>query len=502
MNTTLELVPHVSPEALLTAMGETEQQKNTLVFTLHSILQAGGTEQMAVDQLYGGEVATTDNRYRAIRSRLNRYLIKAILINQAMQPKYRTYDEAYEHGYRQLEVARILTRRRLYSAAREVASQTFRRVQHYENARLNFGLVDVLSSLYLGVAYNEQLFTKYHDLYLHYSKVCQDLDVITAHYRAIRNQVYANHRSPLKIGEMAAKFTELDRPLQQRNPNVSLVQTMFTQTELASYMYQGKYLEAIHSAEKGMEAIQRCHGVSMTSIAMLALVRVDCTTKLRDFALGQKQIEAASQWVPRGTINELKLYEYTIRLSLLTENYDHAYQAYAEVEKRGLKKLLTARHQEFWTILTAYIQMLILAGEIVVRPGWPKIKRFRLSSFLNNVPANIRNKQGTNIQILILQAVILILQGKYDAVIDRTDALAIYCNRYLKDDNNLRNNAFFKLLLIVIQANFNSIAAERKSARTLTRMREALATGPQNDLEIIVYENLWQIIMRHLAGVK
>ncbi|NJC27705.1 hypothetical protein [Neolewinella antarctica] len=500
MKRILELVNAAKPQSLRKLLErEDGQEKNLLTYRLYKYIRSGKYEEpQIVSLIYGTGKDTSHGAYRTLKTRLSNLLMTVVLEENFTRPTYRTYDEAYENGHRQLEVARILMAKRLYASAREVASQAFRYVKDYENPTLNLGLTDILASLNLGVAYNETLFKKYHALYEHYAEVCQDLNIITAHYRQIRNELYANRLSPVEIGEMASRFATEDTQIRNRNSWVPVLQMMYSQTELTGLMLKGDYVGAIASAETGIDILTKCKGANVNTISMLALSRIDCTIKLKNFALGLRQIEAARIWVPKGTINELKIYEYAIRLGLFTGNYEFAYRHLAEVEDRGLKELLTQRHQEFWTIMTAYVQMLILAGELIIQPDWPEIKRFRLSSFLNNVPANVRNKRGTNIQILILQAVILILQNKFDEVIARTDALSVYCSRYLRDDSNLRNNGFFKLLLNIIQASFNRKVTEKKAAYTLKKMREAEISEQQNDLELIPYETLWKIIIKHL----
>ncbi len=499
MKRILELIQAVSPHNLRQVIGYKKGDEPSKLYRLYQYLRSRKySEDEVASLLYGATAGRTFTAYRALKSSLTHVLLEAILGDSVTKPTYRTYDEAYEHGHRQLEIVRILVSKRLYTSAREAASQTFRHVADYEIATLNLGLTDLLSILHLGVAYNERLFHKYHKLYVYYSEVVRDQAIITDHYRLIRNHLYANRLSPLEVGDLATKYAEQDRVIQQRYLHVPVIQSMYAQTELTGLMLRGEYQQAIRSAERGTAIMESGKGANLTAISLLALSQIECTIKLRDFDLGLRRIEAARTRVPSGTINDLKIYEHAIRLGLLTKNYDYAYLALAEVQQGKLKELLTQRHREFWSILEAYVHMLIVAGELSVRSHWPSLNRFRLSKFLNEVPVNVRNKRGTNIQILIIQAIILILQGKVDAMIDRTDALSVYSNRYLRSEEDLRNSGFFKLLLHVVNANFRKDKAERKARKTLQVMKEAPQKSHQNDLEIIPYETLWEILVDRL----
>ena len=496
-----ELVQACTPGVLRRALRrEGETGTASLTYQLYRHLRACKLDEDAIaSKLYGKKANRSHGSYRALKTRLSHLLVEAILEDHVAKPSYRTYEDAYEHGHRQLEVARILMSKRLYASAREIASQTFRRVEDFQILPLNTGLTDILSSLHLGVAYNEKLFAKYHQLYAWYSKAGYDLSIINDHYRQVRNHIYANRLAPAEIGRVAAEFVEQDRPLAERNPGVPAIQTMFTQTEITGLTLRGEYEAAIQSANRGIVAIERCKGHSVRSLTMLALSRIDCTIKLRNFPSGVEQIEAARKRVPQGSINDLKVSELAIKLGLLTGEYAYAYQALAEVQHTGLKRLLTVAHQEFWSIIEAYLYLLILAGAIPASARVKPLEKFRLNKFLNNVPVNVRNKRGANIQVLVLQTVLLILQHKFDESMDRVDALSVYCNRYLRDDENLRNNGIFKLLLILINANFDTVVAARKAQKTLAIMQGAAERGQLNDLELIPYEVVWQILLNYLS---
>ena len=495
-----ELVQACPPGVVRRALRrEGEGESTSLTYRLYRHLRAHKLEEDGIaNKLYGRGKDRLHGPYRALKTRLTHLLVEAILEERVAKPSYKTYEDAYEHGYRQLEVARILMSKRLYASAREIASQTFRRVQDFEIIQLNLGLVDVLSSLHLGVAYSEKLFNKYHGLYQRYSQTNYELGVITDHYRQVRNHIYANRLAPAEIGRIASEFSLSDRPLRDKNLIVPAIQTMFTQTELTGLILRGEYERAIACADQGIRAIEACKGSSVRSLTMLALSRIECTIKMRNFEVGVRQIDAARERTPQNTINDLKISEQAIRLGLLTGRYEYAYQTLALVQRSGLKRLLSTAHQEFWSIIEAYVHMLILAGALEVKPDWEKLDSFRLNRFLNNVPANVRNKRGANIQILILQTTILILQRNLDKAVDRVDALAVYCNRYLRDDENLRNNGFFKLLRILIQANFRVGVASKKAAKTLQAMRKATERGRQNDLELVPYEELWRVLLSSL----
>lgn len=480
-----------------------ESKEKSLIRRLYTLIASTKyTEDQIVQKLYGNDASTTDGSYRTLKTRLRHVLVEAFVMQELRAPSYKTYDLAYQNGYRQLSVVRLLLASKAFNAAREVALHAFKHVRDYEIIPLNHGLTDLISAMYLGVFYNEAQYEKYRDLHRYYSQAQFDLSIVSDQYREIRNSIYAQRDSPATTGQKAGLFTKQSAAIGKKHPRISQIQSMLVATETTGCMLRGEYLNAIEASTRGSEILLKCKGVSQSGISFLALLRVECTIMLNDFELGKQQILSARTLVEENTMNELRLTDFAIQLGLRTGHYEYAYREFVAVNQRKINRLLAQRHHEHWVILEACINLLIIAGEITPGEDWPKLRRFRAGSFLNKVTTSSRNKKGENIQILILQALLSIVRKKYDDVIDRTASLDAYCNRYLKDDENLRNNCFFKLLVITTQCGFNKRKAQKKGETTYRRLKSATDSSKLNNTELIPYEKLWQIVLNHLVVTR
>ena len=127
-------------------------------------------------------------------------------------------------------------------------------------------------------------------------------------------------------------------------------------------------------------------------------------------------------------------------------------------------KSLYDSQSEDWLINEAFIHYFISIGKINLNdfPEEATIKKFRLAKFLNELPTFSKDKRGNNIPILIVQLMYMLNRSQYGAVIDRVDALNMYCSRYLKKDETFRSNCFIKMLLELPAANFHQQAVLRK----------------------------------------
>jgi hypothetical protein len=413
---------------------------------------------------------------------------------------YRTYDNAQVNGYQQLNLINLLMSRRAWRSVTFLATLTLRRVKEYEIIPINSRLCSILASMYLGVGFNEKQFVKYQAMADDYAEAESVLNKVSSQYREMRKMIYAHRMLPRDIGQKVAEFVAESEPLVAKYPKASAMQAMFYIMKVHGLTLLGEYSRAIKTANQAEVVLRACKGAGNQSMSLMALTRVDCSVKLRDFREGCIQVERATEMVPVGTINHIKLSEYSITLGLQTGHFDYAFERLAMVDRTELKQLLTQQHVEFWLILEAYVNLLVLAQKIDPSKRKGKLPDFKLYKFVNNVPSYSKDKQGMNIQILILQVIFFIINEQYGKVIDRTDALARYGSRYLMNNENLRNNCFFKLLLTAVKYNFHRAATERESKKTYKKMTSAQARklGRANSTEIIPYEILWDIVLENL----
>lgn len=472
----------------------------SLTYRLFELIRKSELEEdKIVKKLYGNNRTPSYGPYRTLKTRLRNILAQAVLLDEAENPSYGTYNEAYEHGYRQLSVARILISHRAYTAAREIARHTYNQIKHYEIVSINYGLTDLIASLYLGVGYDEGKFNEYNKLSEFYSEAAGDLAKLKHLTRRIRDGIYAHRKTSFEVGEIAGGFFKECSYMIDKYPAISLIQSLLSDLEVNGCMLRGEYREAINASDRGIKRLNNCFGVSAINMSLLAINGVECTLHLRDFQLGIRQIEKAKKIIPVKSINGIKLLELSIRLGLETGEYRYAYLQLASLDRKALNRLITSRHVEYWRILEAHVHFLVAANEIEVRDEDPKLPKFRLNRFLNNVPTYSRNKKGMNVQILILQVLFLIVGKKYSLAIDRVEALERYCSRYLRKNENFRNNCFFKLLLCAINSNFNRAATLRKADSIYKKMISVDSAKSDKGLEWIPYEELWDILVKNLV---
>lgn len=129
--------------------------------------------------------------------------------------------------------------------------------------------------------------------------------------------------------------------------------------------------------------------------------------------------------------------------------------------------------------------------------------KYKQGKFLNSIPVYSKDKRDLNVSSLIIQIVFVIVKKDYDQAIDRIEAIEKYCSRYLRKDENFRSNCFIKALLQVPISGFHKAGVERRAKKYIGQLSDVpleMSNQPY-EVEIIPYEDLWQIIMDSL-GVK
>ena len=224
---------------------------------------------------------------------------------------------------------------------------------------------------------------------------------------------------------------------------------------------------------------------------------------LRDYENGLENADKCLQLYPAGGLNWMTFQEYYFLLAMHTQNYEKAREIFKTVVEQPRFEHVGARRKEKWKIFEAYLSY-ILSVANPKEEDEAMQRNFRIFKFLNEVPLYSKDKRGLNVAILILQILFLLDRKDFNGIISRTEALKVYCSRYLRSDENYRSNCFLKMMLALEKKNFdleqtNKVA--KKWVNKLESSRFHYEHGSRSEIEIIPYEHLWQLILSKLSGL-
>jgi hypothetical protein len=186
--------------------------------------------------------------------------------------------------------------------------------------------------------------------------------------------------------------------------------------------------------------------------------------------------------------------------SVLQQNYDRMYEICSKVVSHKKLKSFSVEEEQ-WYIREAYVQFLARMGKVSpVTVAVQQTRPFVLSRFLNSVPFHSKDKQGQNISIIVVQILFLILDRKYNAVIDKMEGLNQYNYRHLKNDETFRSNCFIKMLLLMVKADFHPVRTVTYTSDLHKKLLSKKFVSNENSahIEIIPYDQLWNVVLELL----
>ena len=186
-----------------------------------------------------------------------------------------------------------------------------------------------------------------------------------------------------------------------------------------------------------------------------------------------------------------------------TENYINAAAIFIKVINHPRFDYSTDERKEKWKIFEAYINY-IFESENLDRDllSTDAKHKFRLHKFLNEVPNFSKDKRGYNVSILVVQILYMLEKGEYTGIINRAEALNVYCSRYLRKDDAYRSNCFLKMLLTMVKEDFVYDRSRSMAQKYLRKMMHGDPTGNSTvaEWEIIPYEILWEKVLNRLKN--
>ena len=182
---------------------------------------------------------------------------------------------------------------------------------------------------------------------------------------------------------------------------------------------------------------------------------------------------------------------YQLVNELHKKNYQRAYEIYQDAEdKRYIKKNLNKVIFETWYFVKGYIKFLVLAGKIET-----DAYNFRLGHFLNSIIVFNKDKSGHKINTLILKIILrLDSTAGRKTVMDERDAIKKYSEENFESGSRAR--VLFRRLMHLVPGDFTPEKIEKRIKRYVPAM--PTQSGYDPDLEIIPYEDLWEMILEVL----
>lgn len=464
------------------------------------VMEKFKTDEEAARVLYN--TTPQDDRYRQLKSRFSKRLLTTLFFLDSNDAAFSDYHSAYYTCNKQWSLVRILLSSGARNAAMKIISKTITVAEQYRFSDIILNCARILMSN-ASLKGNDKEYNIYASLT---KKSLRDLEYeISAEemYQRLTIHFAISSGVNLESAAEADKYLEKVKNLCEKSDSYILHFTMH-QIKILSFQLKGDYkntLKACVDAEEYLNANKPFN--QKIRHAALALIKISCYLQLREYVNGKKNAEKCLDLFEAGSNNWFVFLEYYFLLSMRTENFMGAAGIFLKVINHVRFPFTNEDRQEKWKIFEAYLNYIFetenLNKDLLTDANR---RKFRLLKFLNEVPHFTKDKKGYNVAILIIQILYLLEKGDYIGIIDRSEALQVYCNRYLRKDDAFRSSCFLKMLLLIEKEDFKYERIKQAASKYQHKLAEGEPGGNNHvhEWEIIPYETLWEKVLNRLKN--
>lgn len=457
-------------------------------------------EEEAAAYLFSGN-KRKDYYFQRLKRQLKDRLINTLFFIDANQPTFNDFQRAYYTCYKNVTAVKIMLGRHARAAAIPLAEQTLKKAMNFEFTDLIFELSKVLSSHYANIIGDSRKYLEYQALNTRYRNIYLSETLAEQYYVDISFHYAKSNATKQEVSEMAVKYFQELELIPEQNRSYRFYYLYFF-TSIARYESISDYPNTLLISKEALKYFekQRHHSSSNLNFYITFLNRsLACHIYLGQFTEGEANILRLLEIHAEGSLGWYNTLMYQMILCFHSGQYQKTLKILNQaITNKGFVHL-NPNTIEFWRILETYVNYFITIGKIK-DDRKKETNTFRINRFLNEVPTYSKDKQGTNISILILHILFLLHQEKFGEIIDRVESLNMYVHRYLRRDDTYRSNCFIKMLLQLPPANFHILGVQRKAKKYLDMLKEVpLSKSSQSaEVEIVPYEVLWDCVLRSL----
>ncbi|MBK7441301.1 MAG: hypothetical protein WAT43_07610 [Chitinophagales bacterium] len=457
------------------------------------------TDEEAAMMLYN--TSPLDDKYRQLKSRFSKRLLNTLFFLDSNDPSFSDYHRANYTCNKNWAQIRILLNSGARNAAIKIATKTLGVAEIYRFSDIILNCSRILMN---NASLNGD--DKEYEMYAALTnKALRDVD-----YEIRAEEMY--QRLTINFAMSASSTTELaqtaDKNLEAVNKlceqsNSYQLHYMKYQIRIMVAQIKGQYLQTIKVCEEAEQYLNDNPNFNQkVKLANLALIKISSYLQLRDYENGRMNAEKCLELVAEGSNNWFIFLEYYFLLAMHTENYINAAGIFIKVINHPRFVYTSDERKEKWKIFESYINYIFETENLDrdLLASDPTKRKFRLLKFLNEVPNFSKDKKGYNVSILVVQIIYMLEKGEYTGIINRSEALNVYCSRYLRKDDSYRSSCFLKMLLTMVKEDFVYDRTKQMAQKYLRKMQEGDPSGNNmvNEWEIIPYEILWEKVLNRL----
>jgi hypothetical protein len=475
------------------------KNKNSKFNEFYEALMAGKfrNDRDAATYLY--ECSPTDDKYRQLKSRFRKRLLNTLFFLDVNMPDTSGYDRAYFSCNKDWTLVKILLANDATNTAASLARQILTTALKYKFADI---IVNCSRILRTNSAESEE--EKEFEEYDQYIK--QYKDILDAEIRSeeLYQRVMMNYFKPstenFDLKERIDTYCDALIGLSEMYDSPVIFYNMYL---VWTYRYEmlkdyEAMIEVCTRAEQYMKDNPTYYQEG--KMVTFQLKKMSAFLHLKDYKRGKINAEKCLQTFEEGSEMWFAFLEYYFLLAMHTENYINAIAILTKATGHVRFKKTSLQEREKWKVYEVYINYIIdVFGEDNPVLRRQNRRTFKVSKFLNDPILYPKELRVFTIFNLIAQILFLIEQKQYSNAGELIERLKNYANRQLKKEEFFRLINFIRLLQQLSKSNFR-LDEITNADKYISRLGEEpfYYRGLVSELEVLPYEQLWEIIIKRI----
>ncbi len=437
--------------------------------------------------------------YRKLKYRLKQRLINTLFFIDIQSYSKSEYQKAHAKALKNWAAFKILIDKGLRKTGVSIAESVLQLAKTNDLIELSLFILKDLKYQYGIFIENEYKYKKYESEYYEVKRLFDLREKVDHIYIRIA-RIILKSKSYSFNEELKEFEQELEKILSQ-NLIYNSYYTSFYAFESIYYIKQIKrdYKSQLIIVNNALDFFQERKKFNMVGYFTFTLKKGMASLSNEDFTNAISSFNECIEIIPtKGKISWHNIYNFLFIAHILKKDYESALAVLSTVTNHKGHKTLGEKFREPWYLKEAFIHFLIRINKIDAESlEKSPLRSFRLSRFLNEVSTFSKDKRGYNITINIIQMLFLIVDEKYDQVLDKLSALRQYNFRYLKRPEYTRSSNFVKMLLKIPEGDYKASTIRKKAHKYHLKLLESPNDYSEHamSLEIIPYEQLWEEIL-------
>jgi hypothetical protein len=462
------------------------------------------TDEEAAQFLYS--CVSTDDKYRQFKSRFKKRMLNTLFFLDINQPAYSNYNRAYYSCNRDWSLVKILLSNQANETASLLAKQILSTALKFKFADIIVNCSRILREYYAVVDKAD----REYEIYDNYCKQYQNVQDAEIRSEELYQRVVMNYNKPVsKNNELELKidiYCEALEGLSEIYPS-PIVHYNKYMVLACRYEMLNDYENMLAICNKAEIYIdQNPDFYRDDKLGEIALKKASAFLHMRSYGFesvgGKSRHDELMETLEKTDI-WIELLEYHFLIAVHSAHYIDASLLFhvATQDKRFPK--VSELEREKWNTFEIYLYYFNLLNSCVltepVDVKAKKRKKFRLKKFLTEPILLPKSLRPLIITQIIAQVLFLIEKKNLDDAIEKVERLKSYAYRQLSKEEDNRTIQFIKLLhqLAKVNFEFQEIGVYQKYLDKLNE-QPFKYRGLLNELEIIPYENLWELILDRL----